>query len=117
MEWEKPLCPDILKYQNALKDVKVTPIGKQYVEDVWTKYDVDENGHLDMSEGRKYVEQLMRMATGMPDFILDDLTFRAVIKKIDVNSDGNISKQEVYMIIDEWNIQLEDENDDDEEEK
>ena len=67
-----------------------------------------------MFEGRKYVEELMRMATGMPEFILDEVTFRAVIKKIDVNCDGLVSKQEVYMIIDEWNIQLDDDEEQEE---
>ena len=62
-----------------------------------------------MFEGRKYVEELMRMATGMPEFILDEVTFRAVIKQIDVNSDGRVSKDEVYKIIDKWDIELGDE--------
>ena len=59
------------KYYNPMKDVKVTPIGKKYVEDIWKKYDLDGNGYLDMIEGKAYVEELMRMATGKPDFYLD----------------------------------------------
>ena len=92
----------------------VSPAIKKYVDGVWQRYDVDNTGYLDRYESKKYIEELMRQATNNQDFKINNLIFTAVFNKFDKDKNGRLSKDEVYILIDEWKIQILDSQDEDE---
>lgn len=72
-------------------------IVKKTVEEIWCKYDKDNNGYLDKHEMKPFAkESAEQMGEGAA---FNDEEFETFFKELDTNEDGKISKDEMIEFI------------------
>ena len=79
------------------EDVKL----RQEVEDIWTKYDTNNNGVLDQKEAYAFLDDMMREVTGQaPTQEEIESNFRI----LDEDQSGDVTKEETYKFIKGYRI-------------
>lgn len=68
---------------------------KAHIDSIFKKYDKDKNGTLDRKELSKFLTDLYKV-TGI-DRKVTEKEASELIARVDVNSDGNMNKQEMWM--------------------
>ena len=68
------------------------------VDLIFSKFDSDKNGSIDMEEAKPiFIEELKK--SGATKLIVDDKVLEEYFKKADLNNDGVISKEEAAIFI------------------
>ncbi len=67
------------------------------VDEIWSKYDTDNNGRLDKSEMRAFVEATMTQA-GVNKTITDE-DFKKIFEQVDKDESGTIEKDEMAILV------------------
>ena len=65
------------------------------VEEVWDEYDKDGNDYLDNAEYQSYINDIFKKAVGS-DFHIDEEMAENIKKDMDIDHDGNITREELY---------------------
>ena len=69
---------------------------RQAIDVIFTKYDLDHNGTLDMSEVRTVINDAFRNYGSNRSITDEDV--KRFVQAVDVNSDGAISKDELFQV-------------------
>ena len=69
------------------------------VEDIWSEYDKDGNGHLDKEEAKSFVRKTLVEAAGVTDGDFTDADFDACFSEFDKDKSGTIEKEEMAAFI------------------
>mmetsp|Transcript_2824 Transcript_2824/g.1936 ORF Transcript_2824/g.1936 Transcript_2824/m.1936 type:complete len:88 (+) Transcript_2824:57-320(+) len=75
----------------------IDEIIEKCIDDIWKKYDKDNNGHLDKHETRLFVQQTLKEMEVNDDFKEDD--FEGTFKEFDKDGNGTISREEMKIFI------------------
>ena len=67
------------------------------VDEIWSKYDKDKNGHLDRSEMKAFVQETMSTA-GVEKKISQD-EFDKIFEQVDRDESGTIEKDEMAILV------------------
>ena len=67
------------------------------VDDIWSEYDKDGNGHLDKTETKAFVKKTLADMAGGEEFSDED--FNACFKEFDKDGSGTIEKDEMAVFI------------------
>ena len=66
---------------------------EDWVDDIWNSYDRDNNGSIDKTEIRRFLDQTFQTAGVVIKYTDDD--FDELYEKIDITEDGLVSKAEM----------------------
>ena len=66
---------------------------EDWVDDIWNSYDRDNNGSIDKTEIRRFLDQTFQTAGVVVEYTDDD--FDELYEKIDITEDGLVSKAEM----------------------
>ena len=78
-------------YEQILKDT---------IEEIWSQYDKNGDGHLDRSEMRAFVEKTFQEAgMEMKQGNISDEEFNKIFNKVDSDESGTIEKDEMALLI------------------
>jgi predicted ATPase len=67
------------------------------IEDLWTRFDIDGNGHIDRSELKAMLQDLFEHAFGHRNVPTE--VFDIALKKMDIDADGVIGKKEFFTYV------------------
>ena len=67
------------------------------VDEIWSSYDVDQNGVINKSEARDFVQTYM--PDFQPGFQYTDQTFEALFSQIDSDGSGELDKKEMAAFV------------------
>ena len=67
------------------------------IDQIWTKYDDDNNNCLDKEETKKFVQEIIGMVDSEDQF--DDANFNEIFTIVDIDSSGTIEREEMVEFI------------------
>ena len=72
---------------------------REYIDELWQDYDLNADGYIVRSEAHKFVQHLLRKATGDDNLYISQDISNTVFLRYDLDKNNRISKEDLYKIL------------------